>query len=278
MMSFSVVTNLASLNAQAQLGKTGMGLDKAIARLTSGLRINTAADDAAGMAIANRHKLDYSGLQTGIRSANDAISKLQIEDGAMSNIASLLDRALTLSAQAASDTFLGDRDILQTELDAVIAEIDRTAKAAGVDASGAAVSDQKVFVGNTQILDDDDTVTYVTIDALAGAVDASGLAVGALDITDQSGAAAAVTAIQGAISTLGVAQGQIGSGMTRLQFAISQAETLSVNVAAAESRLRDANMAEEASNLTKYNILTQSGIAALAQANSVPGAVLRLLQ
>jgi len=277
-MSFSVVTNLASLNAQAQLGKTGMGLDKAIARLTSGLRINTAADDAAGMAIANRHKLDYSGLQTGIRSANDAISKLQIEDGAMSNIASLLDRALTLSAQAASDTFLGDRDILQTELDAVVAEIDRTAKAAGVDASGAAVADQKVFVGNTQILDDDDTVTYVTIDALAGAVDASGLAVGALDITDQSGAAAAVTAIQGAISTLGVAQGQIGSGMTRLQFAISQAETLSVNVAAAESRLRDANMAEEASNLTKYNILTQSGIAALAQANSVPGAVLRLLQ
>ena len=182
-MSFSVVTNLASLNAQAQLGKTGMSLDKAIGRLTSGLRINTAADDAAGMAIANRHKLDYSGLQTGIRSANDAISKLQIEDGAMSNIASLLDRALTLSAQAASDTFLGDRDILQTELDAVVAEIDRTAKAAGVDASGAAIADQKVFVGNTQILDDDDTVTYVTIDALAAGVDASGLAVAGLDIT-----------------------------------------------------------------------------------------------
>ena len=277
-MSFSVVTNLASLNAQAQLGKTGISLDKAIGRLTSGLRINTAADDAAGMAIANRHKLDYSGLQTGIRSANDAISKLQIEDGAMSNIASLLDRALTLSAQAASDTFLGDRDILQTELDSVVAEIDRTAKAAGVDASGAAIADQKVFVGNTQILDDDDTVTYVTIDALAAGVDASGLAVAGLDISDQSGAAAAVTAIQEAISTLGVSQGQIGSGMTRLQFAISQAETLSVNVAAAESRLRDANMAEEASNLTKYNILTQSGIAALAQANNVPGAVLRLLQ
>jgi len=277
-MSFSVVTNLASLNAQAQLGKTGISLDKAIGRLTSGLRINTAADDAAGMAIANRHKLDYSGLQTGIRSANDAISKLQIEDGAMSNIASLLDRALTLSAQAASDTFLGDRDILQTELDAVVAEIDRTAKAAGVDASGAAIADQKVFVGNTQILDDDDTVTYVTIDALAAGVDASGLAVAGLDISDQSGAAAAVTAIQEAISTLGVSQGQIGAGMTRLQFAISQAETLTVNVAAAESRLRDANMAEEASNLTKYNILTQSGIAALAQANNVPGAVLRLLQ
>ncbi len=277
-MSFSVVTNLASLSAQSQLNKTSASLDKAIARLTSGLRINTAADDAAGMAIANRHKLDYSGLQTGIRSANDAISKLQIEDGAMTNIASLLDRALTLSAQSASDTFLGDRDILQTELDAVIAEIDRTAKAAGVDASGGATVDRKVFVGNTQILDNDDTVTYVTIDALADPVDASGLGVGALDISAQSGAADAVGTIQAAISTLGVAQGQIGAGMTRLQFAISQAETLSVNVAAAESRLRDANMAEEASNLTKYNILSQSGIAALAQANNAPGAVLRLLQ
>jgi flagellin len=277
-MSFSVVTNLASLNAQAQLGKTNMSLDKAIARLTSGLRINTAADDAAGMAIANRHKLDYSGLQTGIRSANDAISKLQIEDGAMTNIASLLDRALTLAAQAASDTFLGDRDILQTELDAVIAEIDRTAKAAGVDASGGATAERLVFVGNTQILDDDDDVTYVTVDALADPVDASGLAVAGMDISDQSGAADAVGTIQEAITTLGIAQGQIGAGMTRLQFAISQAETLSVNVAAAESRLRDANMAEEASNLTKYNILTQSGIAALAQANSAPGAVLRLLQ
>jgi flagellin len=277
-MSFSVVTNLASLNSQSQLNKTSASLDKAIQRLTSGLRINTAADDAAGMAIANRHKLDYSGLQTGIRSANDAISKLQIEDGAMTNIASLLDRALTLSAQAASDTFLGDRDILQTELDAVLAEIDRTAKAGGVDASGGATADRKVFVGNTQILDDDDTVTYVTIEALADPVDASGLGVAGLDISDQSGAADAVGTIQAAITTLGVAQGQIGAGMTRLQFAISQAETLSVNVAAAESRLRDANMAEEASNLTKYNILSQSGIAALAQANNAPAAVLHLLQ
>jgi hypothetical protein len=139
------------LNAQAQLGKTGMSLDKAIGRLTSGLRINTAADDAAGMAIANRHKLDYSGLQTGIRSANDAISKLQIEDGAMNNISLLLDRAVTLGAQAASSTFLGSRTTLDTEFQSVLSEITRQATAAGLETGSVNLNARSIFVGNTQI-------------------------------------------------------------------------------------------------------------------------------
>src|SRR6266566_6093005 len=91
-MSFSVVTNISSLNSQAQLDKTSMGLQNTLARLTSGLRINSSADDAAGLAVANRFRMDNAGLTTGIRSANDAISRLQIEDGAMSNISNLLDR------------------------------------------------------------------------------------------------------------------------------------------------------------------------------------------
>src|SRR5436853_6036180 len=114
-MSFSVVTNLAGLNAQAKLDGTHQGLERTLGRLTSGLRINSAADDAAGLAVANRHKLDNSGLQVGIRAANDAISKLQIEDGAMNNVTALLDRALVLAAQAASDTFTGSRATLDNE-------------------------------------------------------------------------------------------------------------------------------------------------------------------
>ena len=113
-MSFSVVTNLPSLNAQSQLVNTNQGLQRTLARLSSGLRINSAADDAAGLAIANRHRLDNTGLKVGIRSANDAISKLQIEDGALNNISSLLDRALTLAAQSASDTFTGSRTTLDS--------------------------------------------------------------------------------------------------------------------------------------------------------------------
>src|SRR5438477_13113824 len=116
-----------------------MGLQQAITRLSSGRRINSAADDAAGLAIANRDHLDYTALQVGIRSANDGVSRLQTEDGAMSNIASLLDRALTLASQSASDTFQGDRSVLDNEFKQVVAEIDRTAKAAGLDSSGPAV-------------------------------------------------------------------------------------------------------------------------------------------
>ena len=131
-MSFSVVTNLPSIDAQARLIQTSNGLHKTLARLSSGLRINSSADDAAGLAVANRHRLDNTGLTVGIRSANDAISKLQIEDGAMNNISSLLDRALTLASQAASDTFTSSRSSLDSEFSSVLAEITRNAKAAGL--------------------------------------------------------------------------------------------------------------------------------------------------
>src|SRR5205085_6903551 len=132
-MSFSVVTNISSLNSQAQLDSTNMGLQKTLARLTSGLRINSAADDAAGLAVANRYRMDNAGLQVGIRNANDGISRLQIEDGAMSSISSLLDRAQTLAAQAASDTFLGSRTTLDNEFQSVLTEVTRQAKAAGLE-------------------------------------------------------------------------------------------------------------------------------------------------
>lgn len=275
-MSFSVVTNTASLNAQAQLGKTSMGLEKTIGRLTSGLRINSSADDAAGLGVANRHRLDNTGLQVGIRSAGDAISKLQTEDGAMSNIASLLDRALTLATQSASDTFQGDRETLNDEFSSVLSEITRTASAAGINTSGASLSDRKVFVGNTQT-NTDDAVSYVTV-SLADSVDASGLGVNDASISSQSGAADAIGSIQDAIGTLGTVQGKAGSAMNRLQFAISQAQSMATSVQASESRIRDANVAEEAANLSKYNMLSQAGIAALSQANQAPQSVLSLLR
>jgi flagellin len=275
-MGFSVVTNIAGLNAQAKLLDTNMGLEKTLGRLTSGLRINSAADDAAGLAVANRHKLDNSGLQVGIRASNDAISKLQIEDGAMSNVTALLDRALVLAAQAASDTFTGSRATLDNEFQSVLAEITRNATAAGLETGNANLNARSVFVGNTQTATST-SVTYVSF-ALTTAVDSQGLGISTQNITTQVDAAAAVTALQTAVGTLGTAQGRVGAAMNRLQFAISQAQTMSVSVTASESRIRDANIAEEAANLTKYNILTQSGLAALGQANQSSQAVLSLLR
>jgi flagellin len=275
-MSFSVVTNVSSMNAQSVLAGTQANLQRTLGRLTSGLRINSSADDAAGLAVANRHKLDQSGLQMGIRGANDAISKLQIEDGAMNNISSLLDRALTLATQSASDTFTGSRDTLNAEFSSVLSEITRTATAAGLETNNTNLSARSVFVGNTQT-STSASVSYISF-AVTQAVDSQGLGISSQNITSQANANTAITALQSAVGNLGTAQGRVGAAMNRLQFSISQAQTMAVSIAASESRIRDANVAEEAANMTKFNILTQSGLAALSQANQSSGSVLSLLR
>jgi len=275
-MSFSVVTNLASMQASAELSKTSLSLQKTLGRLSSGLRINSSADDAAGLAIANRDMLDRSALNAGIQSANDGISTLQIEDGAMNSISSLLDRALTLAAQSASDTFTGSRSTLDNEFQSVMAEITRTATAAGLETGNANLLGRSVFVGNTQT-NTSVAVSYVAF-ALTTAVDSQGLGISSQNLTNQANAGAALAAVQTAVGNLGTAQGRVGSAMNRLQFAISQAQTMAVSVSASESRIRDADIAAEAANLTKYNVLQQAGLAALAQANNSSTAVLSLLR
>jgi len=275
-MSSSIYTNIASLNSQAQLYKTNLGLETTLARLSSGLRINSAADDAAGLATANRFRMDNAGLQVGIRNANDAISNLQIEDGSANNISTLLDRALTLASQSASGTFLGNRTTLDNEFQSVLAEISRTAQAAGLDTGNSNLNSRSVFVGNSSI-NTSAAVSYVSF-TLTTAIDSQGLGISTQNITSQTNAVAAVSAVQAAVATLGNVQGAIGAAMNRLQYAVSQAQTLSVGVAASESRIRDADMAQEAANLTKYNILNQSGLAALAQANQESASVLSLLK
>ena len=275
-MSFSVVTNLASLNGQAQLNQTTFGLNRTLGRLSSGLRINSAADDAAGLAIANRDRMDTNGLEVGMRNANDAISKLQIEDGALNNISQLIDRAVTLAAQSASGTFSGSRATLDNEFQSVLLEITRTATAAGLETGNTNLNARSVFVGNTQ------TATSVAASfisfALTTAVDAQGLGISTQNLTTAANASAALTALQTSINALGDVQGRVGAAMNRMQYAAQQAQTMYVSVTAAESRIRDADMATEAANLTKFNILTQSGLAALGQANQASAAVLSLLR
>jgi len=221
-MSFSVVTNLSSLNAQSQLDKTSLSLQQTLTRLSSGLRINSAGDDAAGLAVANRFRMDNAGLQVGIRNANDAISRLQIEDGTANNISSLLDRALTLASQAASTTFLGSRTTLDTEFQSVLSEITREATSAGLETSNTNLNSRSVFVGNTSI-QTSNAVTYVSF-ALSNAIDSQGLGISTQNITSQANAVAAVAALQTAVGTLGTVQGKIGSAMNRLERAISQAQ------------------------------------------------------
>ena len=217
-----------------------------------------------------------SGLDSGIQSANDGISALQIQDGAMNNISSLLDRALTLATQASSDTFTGSRSTQDNEFQSVMSEITRNATAAGLETGNANLNARSVFVGNTQT-NTSASVSYVSF-ALTTAVDSTGLGISTQNLTNQANANTAIGALQTAIGTLGTVQGRAGAAMNRLQFAISQAQTMAVSVAASESRIRDADIAQEAANLTKYNVLQQSGLAALAQANQSSSAVLSLLR
>jgi flagellin len=267
MASFSVINNIASANAQANLQSTQIGLQKALNRLSSGFRINTSGDDAAGLVTANAYRQDIAVISQGIRNANDGLSDLQIKDGALSNVATLLDRLSTLATQSASGTTTASsRTTLQAEFADVLSEIDREVTVAGLN-SDAGFS---VFVSN----DGANGQITGTIDAVM----ASDLSISGLSVATQAGAETAVSTLASAVSTLGTSQAKIGALQNRLQFAIGLAQSQFVNNKAAESRIRDANVAEESANMTRYNILTQSGIAALAQANNSSSAVLSLLR
>ncbi len=267
MASFSVVTNIASVNAQANLYTTNIGLRTALTRVSSGFRINSSGDDAAGLAVANAYRSKVAVVQQGIRNANDGLSTLQIKDGALDNISKLIDRMATLATQAASASFTGDRTTLNNEFADLKAEITREATVAGLDAQ----SGFSVFISSETAPADG------IVSGTIGAATASVLGL-AGTIETASNAQTALGQVTTAISTLGTVQGQVGQIQNRLSYAISLAQSQSVNIRAAESRIRDANIAEESANLTRYNILNQSGIAALAQANQATSAVLSLLR
>ena len=267
MASFSVVSNIASANAQTNLIGTNLGLNKALQRLSSGYRINSSGDDAAGLAVANTYRNEVAILNQGIRNANDGLSKLQIKDSALSNIATILDRLATLATQASTGDSDADINKLSDEFQALTSEITREATVAEL----AGDADFSVFVsseagGMGQI--------STTIDGVA----LTDLGITQTSFTTAVGAQAVLTAVKGAIDVLGDVQNKIGTMQNRLQFAVSLSQSQIVNTQAADSRIRDANIAEESANMTRYNILSQSGIAALAQANQASSSVLALLK
>jgi flagellin len=267
MASFSVVSNIASATAQSHLRNTHVGLQKALTRLSSGYRINSSGDDAAGLVVANTYRNTTAVINQGIRNANDGLSDLQIKDGALANVATLLDRLATLASQAASgSTTASSRTTLNAEFSDVLEEIDREVAVAGLTTDFGF----SVFVSG-------DSTNGVVTGNIDG-VTASDLGISGMTVATQTGAQTAVTAITGAIGTLGTSQAAIGALQNRLEYAISLADSQEVNISAAESRIRDADIAAESANMTRYNILTQSGIAALAQANNATSNVLTLLR
>jgi flagellin len=292
----SLQTNVTSLFAQEQLNQNNNFESNTIQQLTSGYRINNAGDDAAGLAVANQLQANVAELQQGVINASNGTSTLQIIDGGLSNISNLLDRLQTLATESASGTFEGSRVTLNNEFQSVLGEITRQAGNIGL-ASGGTTSNTgtigssqyntaalNIFIGGGDTGNANDA--QVTVDLTNGGaggvtvtgVDSTGLGLSTSDVTTAPDATAALAAVQTAISDLGSVQGAVGAGENLLNYATSLANSQITNLTASESSIKDANIAAEASNLAKAQTLQQSSIAALAQANSMPEAILKLLQ
>lgn len=266
----SIQTNYSSLAAQDNLRLNSDFQAKTISRVTSGFRINQSSDDAAGLVVANRYRSQVAELAQGVRNANDGVSTLQIIDGGLNNISKMLDRLKTLATEAASDTFTGDPTTLDNEYQDILGEIDRQADNIGLGATTQTwVKSLSVYIGGN--------TPGVTVDLGSGQVDSAtlGLSTG---ITDATNATTAIGEVNDAVDNLGLVQGTVGAAQNKLAYAVNLAESQIANFSAAESRIRDADMAAEAANLTKAQVLAQASIAAMAQANAAPQAVLSLLK
>lgn len=271
----SIQTNVTSLFAEQNLAVNTDFQAQTIQRLTSGFRINRSGDDAAGLAVANQFRSNVSELQQGVRNANDGTSILQIIDGGLNNISQILDRLKTLATESATGTFSGNRTTLNNEFTTLLTEIDRQAANIGLNGGGKYNAAISVYIGGGSTIAN--SAVTVDLSGAGNAVDSTGLAINTNTVDTAANATTAITAINTAVANLGLVQGKVGTGENLLQYASSLANSQITNISAAESRIRDADVATEAANLTKAQTLQQTSIAALAQANAAPAAVLKLL-
>ncbi|MFP7408184.1 flagellin B [Aeromonas veronii] len=302
-MAMYINTNISSLNAQRNLMNTNKSLDTSYTRLASGLRINTAKDDAAGLQISNRLTSQVNGLNQGNRNANDGISVAQTAEGAMDEITSMLQRMRTLAQQSANGSNnTDDRVALQQEYDQLTTEIDRIS-------SDTTFGGQKLLDGNYkgsfQVgADATQTITFkmtsaFTISGIAGASKGSAtIAAGSTgskepykvttstsavtvanmnSIKSASGAQSAMANLDYMIKAVDSKRAELGAVQNRFDSTIRNQSNVSENLSAARSRIRDADFATETANLTKQNILQQAASSILAQANQRPQSALSLL-
>ena len=275
-MAQTINTNVASLNAQRNLTSSQGSLGTTLQRLSSGLRVNSAKDDAAGLAIAERMSSQVRGMNVAIRNASDAISLSQTAEGALGKIGDSLQRMRELAVQSANGTNTsGDRDNLQLEFAQLQSEITR-------------LGDQTKFNGQAVLAGTDfkfqvGANSGETINVSATAVSASNIATAAASGVSISGAAstnaeAALASIDSAIAEVVKQRATFGAAQTRFESVVSNLQVASENQAAARGRIMDADFATETANLSRTQILQQAGTAMLAQANALPQNVLSLLR
>lgn len=275
-MAAVINTNIASINSQRNLSASQASLNRSIERLSSGLRINSAKDDAAGLSIATRMDAQVRGSNVAIRNANDAISFAQTADGALGNVTDALQRMRELAVQSANATNnAGDRTNLNAEFAQLQSEITR-------------ITGNTKFNGNTVLTgtantfqvgaDTSDTIAVTGTDLTAAAAKTAISAGATIDVTTAAKATSAITAIDAALDEVNTERATFGAVQNRFTSVVSNLQNKVENTSAAKSRIMDADFAAETANLTRGQILQQAGTAMLAQANSMPNGVLALLK
>ncbi len=280
-MALRINYNYESVASQRNLSTSQSNYGRAIEQLSSGLRINKAADDAAGLAVSEKLKNQVRGLNQAQRNAQDGISLLQTAEGALNETHSLLGRMRELAVQSANDTLSNsDRLHIQDEVNQLLSEVDRIAsstqfnKISLLDGSAAVA----LHIGankETGVNDNEIAVAIAASDTTSLAIDTLGTTA---TITTQSGANSAISALDAAIENISTSRGKIGAYQNRLESTINSLGVASENAGAANSRIRDADVAQSVSEMVRNQILQQSTMAVLAQANQAPQMALQLLK
>lgn len=271
-------TNLISLNAQRNLSTTQNMLAQSIQRLSSGLRVNSAKDDAAGLAIAERMNAQVRGMNVAIRNANDAISLSQTGEGALGKVGDMLQRMRELAVQSANATnSSADRTSLNDEYAQLGAEIDRLV--AGTKFNGLAILGADAGALTFQVganTTANDTIDVTTTDMTGG--DLAAATAATIDGADATNATAAIDLIDDALDTVNSERSKLGAVQNRFEAVVANLQIAVENQAASRSRIMDADFAAETAALTRAQVLQQAGVAMLSQANAVPNNVLALLR
>lgn len=274
-MAISILTNVPSLDAQRNLNNTQVSLNKNISHLSSGMRITSAADDAAGLALSTHLQSQARSYTVAGRNANDGISMIQTGEGSIGEQASILQRLRELAMQSANGVYAAsDRAYIETERVQLTSELDRIATSTQFNGTyllngSAATVTLQVGIYNTAT-NDQVVVSF-------GTTTASALSITSLDFTTQTGAQAAITAIDAAIDTLSNTRSSLGASQNRLESAVRTVAIAGQNTSAANSRILDVDVASETALLTRNQILSQAGVAVLSQANQLPSSALSLL-
>lgn len=280
-MALSLVTNVASLNAQRNLAASGNKLEGNTFRLSSGLRINRAADDAAGLAISENLKAQIRSLGQAERNANDGLGLMQTAEGGMNEISGMLTRMRELAMQSASDTLgSSERGFVQLEIASLLAEVDRVADVTvwnGIPLLDGSATNLEFQVGIHNTANDRITMSVDDVRSTVLGTSGGGAALGTVDLSTKTGAQSSLAVIDQSIIDVSDARADIGAIENRMQVTMANLATARQNLAAANSRIRDVDVAEESADMTRNDILMQAGVSILAQANQLPSLAVQLL-